>query len=243
MLNIYTRENNFANAKKPYSFHSQICGTVTQDEIIERIAKAGTTVTKADAAAVIAEFEHQITYALQDGYAVKLFCGTIKPGASGTAEKRDELFRPKPPLDERTPKRDHKIKLLFEQSKSFVKHLTGTIQYKRSKSTSFCSPYISSVRVPYSKTPDKFFADDFIHLHGNFLKFDASDTNQGVFFVNTLTKQETRASKYSSITRLNVTAVLPSALEAGDYTVQVRTIISDKTHYSNSAKIQVFHVE
>lgn len=194
---------------------------------------------KADAAAVIAEFEHQITYALKDGYAVKLFCGTIKPGASGTAENSDETFRPKPPLDERTPKRDHKIKLLFEESKAFVKQLTSSIKYKRSKSTAFCSPFVLSARVPYSKTPNQFFIDDFIQLHGNFLKFDASDTAQGVFFVNTSTQKEIRAQKYSRITRLNVTAVIPATLTDGNYTVQVRTLISGKLHHSNSTTINI----
>ncbi|MBQ3801490.1 MAG: hypothetical protein II837_14485 [Treponema sp.] len=96
MLTLYLRENPFSNRKKPYAWHAQSEGRISHDKLIDTVANANTTVTKADVLAVITEYERQVTRALQEGFSVESFFGTLSVGATGSAEKGGERHHQHP---------------------------------------------------------------------------------------------------------------------------------------------------
>jgi hypothetical protein len=94
MLKVYVTHNNFANKKKKYSFRSTTTETMSQNQLIDAIANANTTVTKADTIAVMSELQEQFDKAIKNGKSVTLFMGTFTASASGTAESHTETFNP-----------------------------------------------------------------------------------------------------------------------------------------------------
>lgn len=92
MLKVYTQENTFTNRKKPYVFKSQNDITVDEDAIIRQIADANTTITEADARAVMNVLERVFWNNIRDGNVVKLFMGSFRAGAAGSAETSKEIF-------------------------------------------------------------------------------------------------------------------------------------------------------
>lgn len=130
MLEVYISKNTFTNKKKPYVFRSRNLITYTQEDIINEIDRSGTTFTAADAAGLLAELEDVFTKFIKSGAAVKLFMGTFRASASGTAETATETFRPKKGRDPRTPVRDHTISLHFEKDQRFSEELRD-MKFKR----------------------------------------------------------------------------------------------------------------
>lgn len=145
MLEVYISKNTFANKKKPYVFRSRNLITYTQEDIINEIDSSGTTFTAADAAGLLAELEDVFTKFIKSGAAVKLFMGTFRASASGTAETATETFRPKKGRDPRTPVRDHTISLHFEKDQRFSEELRD-MKFKRLGFQKLCVPYISVIK-------------------------------------------------------------------------------------------------
>lgn len=131
--------------KKPYVFRSRNLITYTQEDIINEIDRSGTTFTAADAAGLLAELEDVFTKFIKSGAAVKLFMGTFRASASGTAETATETFRPKKGRDPRTPVRDHTISLHFEKDQRFSEELRD-MKFKRLGFQKLCVPYISVIK-------------------------------------------------------------------------------------------------
>ena len=233
MLKVYISENNFPNKKKPFVFRSQVMRKVTQEELIDEIA-TGSTVTRADAAAVFSMFEERFNEALMRGMSVELFMGTFFPSASGTAESMSETFRVRETRDPRSPKRDHKISLIFEPLKKYGKMLRQ-MQIERIGYKKLCHSRIDFI---YNCMEGKngFAPGDFIIIRGSFIKCEPSDESQGVFFKNRETGETTRAKIYTHTTRLKICAQIPSELKNADYDVFVKT---EKGEQSSTANISI----
>lgn len=236
MLRVYTTPNNFANAKKAFSYRSQNPETITQNKIIDAIAKANTSITAADALAVMQVLEEVFNQEISNGNVVELFMGKFYAGASGTAEKSNDVFRPVPGRDPRTPKRDHKITLHFTPKNAYKKMLQR-IKITRMHISSLCAPVLNHIDFCGYPKKDHIEAGDLVVIKGNFIKLDPSDENQGVFFERCDTHKTYRAKKYYRCTRITINAVLPEEAEPGNYWVKV----TNKEHLtSNSCQFVVY---
>ena len=235
MLEVYISENTFTNKKKPYIFRSRNLITYTQEDIIQEIGMSGTTFTAADAAGLLAELEEVFTKYIKSGAAVKLFMGTFRAAASGTAESANETFRPQKGRDHRTPVRDHRISLHFEKDQQFSEALRN-MKFNRLGLKKLCLPYISHIENGIIGKTNTFQPGDSVLIKGRFLKFDYCNSNQGLFFKNTETGQIFRATSFTKLTRLSVQALIPSELQDGVYSVYIKT---DENKLSNPVKIKV----
>lgn len=235
MLEVYISKNTFANKKKPYVFRSRNLITYTQEDIINEIDRSGTTFTAADAAGLLAELEDVFTKFIKSGAAVKLFMGTFRASASGTAETATETFRPKKGRDPRTPVRDHTISLHFEKDQRFSEELRD-MKFKRLGFQKLCVPYISVIKNGIIGKTDIFQPGDSVLIKGRFLKFDYYNSTQGLFFKNKETAQVFKATSFTRLTRLSVQALIPTELQAGIYSVYIAT---DGNKRSNSVEIEI----
>lgn len=235
MLEVYISKNTFTNKKKPYVFRSPNLITYTQEDIINEIDRSGTTFTAADAAGLLAELEDVFTKFIKSGAAVKLFMGTFRASASGTAETATETFRPKKGRDPRTPVRDHTISLHFEKDQRFSEELRD-MKFKRLGFQKLCVPYISVIKNGIIGKTDIFQPGDSVLIKGRFLKFDYYNSTQGLFFKNKETAQVFKATSFTRLTRLSVQALIPTELQAGIYSVYIAT---DGNKRSNSVEIEI----
>lgn len=235
MLEVYISKNTFTNKKKPYVFRSRNLITYTQEDIINEIDRSGTTFTAADAAGLLAELEAVFTKYIKSGAAVKLFMGTFRASASGTAETADETFRPKKGRDPRTPVRDHTISLHFEKDQRFSEELRD-MKFKCLGFQKLCVPYISVIKNGILGKIDIFQPGDSVLIKGRFLKFDYHNSTQGLFFKNKETAQVFKATSFTRLTRLSVQALIPTELKDGTYSVYIAT---DGNKRSNSVEIEI----
>ena len=212
-------------------------GRVSHEQIIDAVAQANTTVTKADVLAVITEYERQVQKSLQEGYSVESFFGTLSVGASGSAEKASEQFSPKKPKDKRTPEKDHKLSLNFKANSSFLGKVKDELQYKTERLHRICSPHIDYALNAETKTQEGLAPGGCMHIHGQFIKADLDDKEQGVFLTGA--KKTYRLSHYTHCTRCSIDALIPNDLPPGSYTVHVRTKQTKTLCTSNSLSITV----
>ena len=222
MLEVYMTRNHFPNSKKKFSFRSHSTKIYTQEEFVDLIANAHTTLTKADVLAVFSEMERQFDYILENGDGVKLFMGTFHPGASGTAEEADDHFSPKPRTSKNAGKKNHKISLLFKPNESFRKKLIS-IPFKFLGFTKICTAIIHFVKPADITKVDKIFPSNFVEIKGSYLKLDPNDTNQGVFLSELHDSKEYRLNEYTRCTRVTVTARIPPDIQAGEYYIFTRS--------------------
>lgn len=233
MLRVYLPENPFANRKKPYSWHAKSAGRLTHERLIEAVAQANTTVTKADVLAVISEYERQFERALEEGFSVESFFVTLSVGAVGSTEQ----FKPEKPKDPRTPRRDHKITLNFKAKPAFLKKVKSTLQYKTERIQGICEPrlvYALDMAMDESRL---FKRDDIIHLRGDFIKIDPNDEEQGVFIVGS--GGSFRIGRYSRCTRNNIDTTIPLNIPEGEYRIEVRTKTTHSLQTSNGIPVTI----
>ena len=237
MLIVYLRENPFSNRKKKYSWHSRSMGRVSHEQLIDAVAQANTTVTKADTLAVISEYERQVQKALQEGYTVESFFGTLSVGASGSAEKESEKFSPRKPKDKRTKEKDHKLSLNFKASASFLGKIKDGLQYRTERLQRICGPHINYALNAETKMPGGLTPGGYLHIRGQFIKAELDDKAQGVFLSGG--KKTYRLSRYMRCTRCSIDAQLPDDLPPGNYRIHVCTKQTKALCTSNSLSITV----
>lgn len=238
MLEVYTRENTLANRKSPFIFRSKNCGTIGKKEIIKRIGEYNSTITEADAVAVFTIFEDIFWNYIYDGYVVKLFMGSFRAGAYGSAQRLLETFRPKKVNYKGAPKRDHGFSLLFSSNRKAEELFESKIKFERLREGGLCTPKISSIYDLMSKKHKIFLPDDLIVIHGQYLKIDCTDMEQGVFLVSE-TMDKIRINRYIRNTRINLGFILPENIPLGEYRVYVCTNRAGKYHNTDIHIIQI----
>ena len=214
MLEVYMTRNNFPNSKKPFVFRSRNQRIYTQEELVKMIAEYNSTVTEIDALAVMKAFEAVFNRLIENGDGVKLFMGTFRSGASGSASSIDEFFSPKPKTDKRTPKKDHKISLLFEPAASYAKNLL-LMPFKYLGLEKFCSIMMTSVKNASSPDSPLYRAGDFVEIKGSFIKINPKCEEEGVFIMNS--DHKFRLDQYLKATRFTIIAHIPDTVPRGEY--------------------------
>src|SRR5574344_685171 len=192
MLTVYLTENHFKNRKSSYSFRSSTERTLSQEDMIDAVANANTTVTKADVIAVMTELQHQFDKAVADGASVSLFMGTFCAGASGTAASSKETFNPRKPRDRRTVRKNHKVSLLFKPARIYAQTLRN-IKVERIGLKKRCTPYIDMAYNSLDSKRTDFEPGDFVVVRGEYIKIAPAGGKAGLYFVSEKTGRTYRA--------------------------------------------------
>lgn len=237
MLTVYLRKNPFSNRKKPYSWHARSEGRVSHEKLLEAVAQANTTVTKADVLAVICEYERQFLRALQEGCSVESFFGTLSVGATGSAEKESERFNPRKSKDRRTPPRDHKLTLNFKAKPAFLQQVRNGLRFRTEQLQKLCEPEITFVGDGNMEEGMAFRPGDIVHVRGRFLKIAPADGEQGAFLRGK--GKSFRLDRYSRCTRCSIDSLIPDDIPPGEYRIEVRTSPSGSLHVSNTIAVTV----
>ena len=184
----------------------------TKEEIIERILKRGNTMTRTDLLAAINAYAEEIAFITEEGNTVNTPLLNTSLSISGVFVNGEDSFDP----------RRHALKI-NAQAGTALKEAASKIKLAKVQGSA-AVPWITDVRDTLSATDDTtnaLKAGSVIELTGARLKFDAADSEQGVFFISD--GGEIRLSQIIEAKPARILAMLPADTAAGTYTVEVRT--------------------
>lgn len=218
MIAITAHKNPLKTSRKNYCFRSVTDQTLKTEQLIREIVGYNSTITEADARAVLAVLDDRVRYFVRMGYKVELPFACIRLKASGTAGKLTDSFMP--------GTGDHKLKAVCSIRKEAARDMENSTAWRITGRGWIILPKITELaRVSSSGRDEKsltFAPGDILRIRGRNLHFDAADEKQGVFFTDGQSGR-IRAERYSNIGTAITEAFIPDGLVPGTYTVRIVT--------------------
>jgi len=188
-------------------------GNLTIDDIAARLVREGHVTSSAQAAAVLNAAMDIAARAVADGNAVNLPLMTIRPGITGVFTDVNDSFDPA----RHTVRANLQSGPLLDAAMS-----TATTQKKRGGAPapdpiSFTDLNTGSVNA--SITPGGMG-----QILGSELKFDPASEGAGIFLIADSDGSETAITNPGQRTEGRLLFVLPTSLDAGSYTLEVRRV-------------------
>jgi hypothetical protein len=203
----------------------------TTEDVINEIISRGSTITKAEALAVIEEYEACIAKFVAEGDRVNTSLMKISSSIAGIFNGKDDYFdEERHCINVNVQSGPRLQKAIAETSTQKVAGRERYPQPKRLKD--FTTGSINGELTPGGSA----------ELHGTLLKYDHNDNNQGIFLVasdGTESRVEQVLKNWPSL----LLFVVPDNLSAGEYSLEVRSIVRRTTELRRgtlSASITIF---
>jgi hypothetical protein len=189
----------------------------TTEDVIDEIMSRGSTITKAEALAVIEEYEACIAKFVADGNRVNTSLMKISSSITGVFNGKEDYF------DEAR----HQINVNVQVGPRLQKAIAETDTQK----------VAGRERHPQPKRLKDFTSDSIngeltpggsAELHGTLLKYDHEDSNQGIFLIAS-DGTENRVDQVLKNWPSLLLFVVPNNLSAGTYSLEVRSIVRRTT--------------
>ena len=228
MLKYCLRENLHTAKTDDYMAQVTDSQVFTLDDIIDRMVKRGTTVTRTDLAALMQLYTQECTYIVEEG-------GTLNPPLINTVFSISGVFDG---ADDSFDAKRHSVNLNINAGTALKEALT---KVKASKVESVSTdPYITSVTDKLNGSTNTIKIGSVMEILGSRLKFDPKDEEQGVFAVSGTTAVRCASVIENKPARLIV--ILDASVPAGDFTLEVRTkLTSDGSKKSKTLKKGYYH--
>ena len=228
MLKYCLRENLLTAKTDDYMAQVTDSQVFTLDDIIDRMVKRGTTVTRTDLAALMQLYTQECTYIVEEGGTLNTPLINTAFSISGVFEGADDSFDGK----------RHSLNLNINAGTALKEALT---KVKASKvETASTDPYITAVTDKLNGSTDTIKIGSVMEILGSRLKFDPADEEQGVFAVSGTTAVRCASVIENKPARLIV--ILDASVPAGDFTLEVRTkLTSDGSKKSKTLKKGYYH--
>ena len=215
MLKYSLRENLLTPAPDDYMAQVADVRSYTLDEIIDLMMDKGTTLTRADVAATLQVYGEVVSAIIKDGSAVNTPLMNTSMSISGVFDGANDSF----------DKKRHTVNLNITAG-TLLRDAVTKVKCEKTEGVS-TDPYITEVTdVVSGKVNEVLTKGGVVQLVGSRLKFDAKDAAQGIFFVPE-TGNPVRASVIAENKPARVMAIIPAALPAGTYYIEVRTKIAE----------------
>lgn len=220
MLQVYTKENtlNSSEGKDKFCFRSFVNQTLDHEQLIREIISYNSTITEADARAVLSVLNDRVKHFVNIGYKVELPFGYVYNKANGTVPRQNDAFVP--------GSTNHRISAVFKFKNDANEDMTKNAVFNSAGSGYVTLPVITQL---CSKQKDGKESDslDFAPLSmlcvkGKYLSFDSSDKTQGLFLVDE-EKHETRLENYNRTGTNVIEAYASDTLIPGTYNVKIVT--------------------
>ncbi len=228
MLKYCLRENLLT--AKPDDYMAQVTDSqvFTLDNIIDRMVKRGTTVTRTDLAALMQLYTQECTYIVEEGGTLNTPLINTSYSISGVFDGADDSFDGK----------RHSINLNITAGTALKEALSQTKAVKTE--TASTDPYITSVLDKLNGSSDEVKIGSVMEIIGSRLKFDPKDAEQGVFAVSGTTAVRCASVVENKPARLIV--ILDATVPAGEFTLEVRTkLINNGSKKSKTLKKGYYH--
>ena len=213
-LVVVSQKNHLPTSANSFFVHTAWSDTIEYDSLVDIMASGRTTLTKPDIAGCLELLTEEVMKLVADGKYVKFPLGSFYLCAAGKLDSADQAFTPQDSSSE------HALRLHFRADRSIETQLLAMARVERGASFDRSAPLIKGAVSVRSETDMRALPGDFLRVSGERLKFDKSQDNTGLFFVN---GHETRAIQYASITPPLVIAQVPPELVAGEYQLAFRS--------------------
>lgn len=216
-LKYWLSENPLTRNRNERVAVTQSLGAYTIEDVIDRMIRAGSSITKAEALATIEEFNQAVLEVLERGYTVNTPLFSIAPSITGVFKNDDDRF----------DVRRHKVKARFRAG-SLLRDMAKNIKVKKVDTTAR-KPLISSFYDSYSRTANRLLTPGgAATICGKLLKVNEKEEQQGIFFIHNNSGKATRVTeKLLRNKHGELIFLIPHELVAGAYTVEVRAVIRD----------------
>ena len=211
MLKYSLRENLLTPAPDDYMAQVTDVRSYTLDEIIDLMMEKGTTLTRADVAAVLQVYGEVCASLIKDGSAVNTPLMNTAMSISGVFNGANDAF----------DKKRHTVNLNLSAG-TLLRDAAAKVKCEKTDAAS-TDPYITEVTdIVSGKVNEVLTKGGVVQLVGSRLKFDAKDAAQGIFFVPE-TGNPVRATVIAENKPARLMAIIPADLAAGTYYIEVRS--------------------
>ena len=218
MIAITAYKNQLSTRKKDYCFRSVIDQELSYEQLIQEIIGYNSTITEADARAVLSVLNDRVKHFVKLGYNVELPFAFIHLKANGTTSKLNEGFTP--------GTGDHRFETVCTFKEEAAKEMENSTAYRIAGIGWAILPKITELlsisNQGAEKTELDFVSHDILRIKGKHLNFDAAEEKQGIFFIDQ-EGNETRATRYNSIGCSITEVFIPKSLESGIYKIKIVT--------------------
>lgn len=220
MVQIYTYQNSLktSEGKDKYCFRSVVDQTMDNEQLIKEIISYNSTITEADARAVLSVLNDRVKHFVNLGYKVELPFGWMFNKANGTVARLNDDFV--------AGSSNHRITTVFRFKDDAADEMIKNAVYKQAGSGYVQIPVIKGMYsiLNNGKESDvlEFASGSMLRIKGKNVSFDADDEAQGIFLVAS-DKSEIRIASYNRIGSSVIEAYIPSGTAAGAYEVKLVT--------------------
>lgn len=185
----------------------------TIDDVFNRMVREGSTITKAEALAVFEEISQHIIEIVEEGNAVTTPLVNINSSVKGTFKDTEERFDPN----------KHRVRITIGTGKRLAK---STSEIKPQKVPGKKRrPHITHIKDVESGTTNKTITPNGpVRIIGSLLQFEEDDPDQGIFFVDTNSREEIKVASPIKNMPSELIFVNPD-LPAGTYKMEIRSIV------------------
>jgi hypothetical protein len=215
--------NPLTNGANQYRAIVQSGGTISLEEVIERMVARGSTTTKADAWAVLQDYFTIVEGLLLDGFRVSTPLVNYGVSVKGNFDGQTDSF--------------NASRHWIEASVSPGAQLRRTIQSKAQPQKQLANeprPRLLEYTDLNSKERDSRLTPGGMgHLAGDRLKFDPADPAQGIFLMAP-NGRPIQVEVVGKNTNSELMFLVPASLTPGDYTLEVRSTLGQSALRSGS---------
>lgn len=212
MLKYSLRENLLTAEPNDYMAQTQDVRSYSQDEIIELMLKRGSTLTKADAAAVLQVYTEVCTALTAEGCALTTPLFNTSFGISGVFDGAGDSFN----------KARHTVNVNVSAGAQ-LREAAKSVKTEKTEAAN-TDPYIAEAAdIVTGAVNSAVSAGGILRLTGARLKFDAQDAAQGVFLVPEDGGEAVRCGTAAENKPGRVMVMVPADIAAGTYYAEVRT--------------------
>ena len=205
MLKYSLRENLLTPAPDDYMAQVTDTRSYSLEEIIDLMMDKGTTLTRADVAAVLQVYGEVCSSIVADGAALNTPLMNTAFSITGVFESANDSF----------DRKRHAVNLNMTAG-TLLRDAVAKVKTEKTEGAS-TDPYITEVTdIVSGKTNSTLTKGGVVQLTGSRLKFDQKDEAQGVFFVPE-TGNPVRASVIAENKPARLMAIIPADLAAGTY--------------------------
>ncbi|MDE7141138.1 MAG: DUF4469 domain-containing protein [Treponemataceae bacterium] len=211
MLKYSLRENLLTPEPDDCMAQVQDVRSYSQDEVIDLMMRRGTTLTRADVAAVLQVYTEVIGELTADGSAVNTPLFNTSFSVAGVFTSMADAF----------DKSRHSVSVNISAGTT-LREAVKSVKTEKTESAS-TDPYITEAAdVVSGAVNSTLTAGGILRLTGSRLKFDASDTAQGVFLVPEA-GDAVRCSVVAENKPARVMVMIPADIASGTYYAEVRS--------------------
>ncbi|MDE7140483.1 MAG: DUF4469 domain-containing protein [Treponemataceae bacterium] len=212
MLKYSLRENLLTADPDDCMAQVQDVRSYSQDEVIDLMMRRGTTLTRADVAAVLQVYTEVVGELTADGSAVNTPLFNTSFSVSGVFTSISDSF----------DKARHTVSVNINAGTA-LREAVKSVRTEKTEGTN-TDPYITEAADVVSGAVNfTLTAGGILRLTGSRLKFDAADTAQGVFLVPETGGEAVRCSVVAENKPARVMVMIPADIAPGAYYAEVRT--------------------